>query len=269
MSQDTASSTPVRKHRRRRTILLIAIALILVVAISLVAVSCQTGDETGPPTVTVDRGTVALAVSASGSIAPGGRQSLGFADGGTVTQVLVNVGDQVQPGQLLARIDDTVARQTLAQREATLDQQLATLNKLVGGNSVEAAQASLDKAQDIERATRRQVDATNAVEPLRDGPGPHAAELRPAVAGPRRAAAGGRPGPRAGRARAPPRRPRPRPRWPRPARRPSPPPSRPAPPSRPEPPCPPEPPCRPEPPCPPEPPCRPEPPCPPAPRRPR
>ena len=82
----------------------------LVVAISIVAVSCQTGDETGPPTVTVDRGTVALAVSASGSIAPGGRQSLGFADGGTVTQVLVNVGDQVQPGQLLARIDDTVAR---------------------------------------------------------------------------------------------------------------------------------------------------------------
>ena len=162
-------------------------------AISLVAVSCLTGDETGPPTVTVDRGTVALAVSASGSIAPGGRQSLGFADGGTVTQVLVNVGDRVQPGQVLARIDDTVARQTLAQREATLDQQLATLNKLVGGNSVEAAQASLDKAQDIERATRRQVDATNSVEPVRHGPGPHAAELRPAVAGPRRAAARRRP----------------------------------------------------------------------------
>ena len=98
MSQDTATA-PVRSHRRRRTILLIAIALILVVAISIVAVSCQTGDETGPPTVTVDRGTVALAVSASGSIAPAGRQSLGFADGGTVTQVLVNVGDQVQPGQ--------------------------------------------------------------------------------------------------------------------------------------------------------------------------
>ena len=33
MSQDTVS-TPVRSHRRRRTILLIAIALILVVAIS-------------------------------------------------------------------------------------------------------------------------------------------------------------------------------------------------------------------------------------------
>ena len=161
MSQDIAS-TPVRQHGRRRTILLIATALVLIVAITVVAVSCSGNNETGPPTVVVDRGTVALAVSAWGSIPAGGRQSLGFADGGTVTEVLVNVGDQVQPGQVLARIDDTVARQTLAQRQATLAQQTATLNKLIGGNSVEAAEASLDKAQDIERATRRQVDATNA-----------------------------------------------------------------------------------------------------------
>ena len=161
MSTDIAAR-PGRLHGRRRTILLIATALVLIVAITVVAVSCSGNNETGPPTVVVDRGTVALAVSASGSIAPGGRQSLGFADGGTVTEVLVNVGDQVQPGQVLARIDDTVARQTLAQRQATLAQQTATLNKLIGGNSVEAAEASLDKAQDIERATRRQVDATNA-----------------------------------------------------------------------------------------------------------
>jgi len=130
MSEDIAS-TPVRQHGRRRTILLIATALVLIVAITIVAVSCSGNNETGPPTVVVDRGTVALSVSASGSIAPGGRQSLGFADGGTVTEVLVNVGDQVQPGQVLARIDDTVARQTLAQRQATLAQQTATLNKLM------------------------------------------------------------------------------------------------------------------------------------------
>ena len=154
-----AVATTLRRHRR---LLLVAIAVILIVAIAIVAVSFMGNEEPGPPTVTVDRGTVALAVSASGSIAPAGRQSLGFADGGTVTQVLVNVGDRVQPGQVLARIDDTVARQTLAQRQATLNQQIATLNKLIGGNTVEAAQASLDKAQDIERATRRQVDATNS-----------------------------------------------------------------------------------------------------------
>ena len=88
-----AVGTTLRRHRR---LLLVAIAVILIVAISVVAVSCTGNEEPGPPTVTVDRGTVALAVSASGSIAPSGRQSLGFADGGTVKQVLVNVGDRVR-----------------------------------------------------------------------------------------------------------------------------------------------------------------------------
>ena len=161
MSQDVAAAPNPRTHRRRRVLLLAAIALVLVVAISFAAVSCLGGQTSTAPTVRVDRGTVALAVSASGSIAPAGKQNLGFADGGTVTQVMVNVGDRVQPGQTLARIDDTVPRQTLAQRQATLAQQLATLDKLRGGTSVEQAQATLDQARDAEAATRKQVDATN------------------------------------------------------------------------------------------------------------
>jgi HlyD family secretion protein len=162
MTQDVATSAPGTRHRRRRIVLLAAISLLLIIAITLVAVSCINGEDAGPPTVRVDRGPVALAVSASGSIAPAGRQSLGFADGGTVSDVLVRVGDRVSPGQMLARVDDTVARQTLAQRQATLDQQVALLGKLRGGNAVGAAQAALDQAREIERATRAQVDATDA-----------------------------------------------------------------------------------------------------------
>jgi HlyD family secretion protein len=164
MSQALAAAPSTRRHRRRRFLLLAAIALVLIVAITVVAVSCTSNNSSGPPTVRVDRGTVALAVSASGSIAPAGQQSLGFADGGTVKDVLVKVGDRVAPGQTIARIDDTVARQTLAQRQATLNQQLATLDKLRGGNSVEAAQATLAQARDAERATRAQVEATNTAD---------------------------------------------------------------------------------------------------------
>jgi multidrug efflux pump subunit AcrA (membrane-fusion protein) len=143
-------------------ILLVTIALVLVVAIGLVGVSCLNQEEAGPPTAQVDRGRVALAVSASGSVAPAGQQNLGFADGGTVTDVFVRVGDRVEAGQVLARIDDTVARQTLAQRRATLAQQQATLDKIVTGNAVESAQATLSQAQQAEQATRAQADATNA-----------------------------------------------------------------------------------------------------------
>ena len=163
MTPDVATAAPGRSRlRRRRTFLVAAIALVLVVALFVVAVSCLPRNTSTPPTVRVDRGPVTLAVNASGNITPAGQQSLGFADGGTVSQVLVKVGDRVAPGQTLARIDDTVARQTLAQKQATLDQQLATLAKLRGGNSVEAAQASLDQARDTESKTRTQVDATNA-----------------------------------------------------------------------------------------------------------
>jgi HlyD family secretion protein len=162
MSQDVATSAAgMSPHRRRRMLLLAAIAVALVVAIAVVAVSWLSKTDKEPPTVRVDRGQVSLAVSASGSITPSGQQSLGFADGGTVTQVLVQVGDRVEPGQVLARVDDTVARQTLAQRQATLDQQTATLNKLVGGNTVQAAQATLDQARQTLDATQTQVDATN------------------------------------------------------------------------------------------------------------
>ena len=162
MSQAVAANPRLQWFRQRRNILIIAIAVVLVIAVSLVAVSCLNRSDTTAPTVRVDRGSVALAVNASGNISPSGQQNLGFADGGTVTELLVNVGDRVEPGQTLARIDDAVARATLAQRQAGLAQQLANLDKLQGATTVEQAQASLDQAQNAQDATEEQVDATNA-----------------------------------------------------------------------------------------------------------
>jgi HlyD family secretion protein len=161
MSQAVAANPRLQWFRQRRNILIIAVAVVLVIAISLVAVSCLNRSDTTAPTVRVDRGPVALAVNASGNISPSGQQNLGFADGGTVTELLVNVGDRVEAGQTLARIDDAVARATLAQRRAGLAQQLANLDKLQGATTVEQAQASLDQAQNAEDATQQQVDATN------------------------------------------------------------------------------------------------------------
>ncbi|GAA4547112.1 HlyD family efflux transporter periplasmic adaptor subunit [Pseudonocardia xishanensis] len=128
------------------------------------AVSACTGGEAPAPTVVVDRGAVSQGVSASGSLVSITQQNLGFADRGQVAELMVEVGDVVAAGQPLARIDDAAARSQLASAQAALDQQDATLGKLSGANTVEAAEAALDSARSILAATRGQVDATNAAD---------------------------------------------------------------------------------------------------------
>lgn len=127
------------------------------------AAAC-TGDTPAPPTAVVDRGTVSTAVSASGSLVSITQQNLGFADRGQIAELFVKVGDAVQAGQPLARLDDAAARSQLASAQAKLDQQQASLGKLTGGNSVEAAQAALDSAREVLDATRDQVAATDAAD---------------------------------------------------------------------------------------------------------
>jgi len=134
--------------------------LVALVAVSAALAGCG-GTDAPPPTVRVDRGPVSTTVSASGSLVAITEQNLGFAEGGQLREVLVKVGDRVTQGQVLARLDDFDLRQTLAQRQAQLAQQQSMLNKLRGGNSVEAAKANLAQAERILSATKAQVSATN------------------------------------------------------------------------------------------------------------
>jgi HlyD family secretion protein len=140
--------------RRRRG------ALVLGLAAALATAAC-TSTPAPPPTLRVDRGDVTTTVSASGKLVSVSEQNLGFAEGGRLAEVLVKVGDQVQPGQILARLDNFALTQALEQSRAQLAQQQAALDKLRNGNSVEAAQANVEQAQKILDATEEQVDATN------------------------------------------------------------------------------------------------------------
>ncbi|MCO7191432.1 HlyD family efflux transporter periplasmic adaptor subunit [Pseudonocardia sp. McavD-2-B] len=128
----------------------------------LVGLTACTGGDQPPPTAVVDRGVVSTGVSASGSLVSITQQNLGFTDGGRVTELLVEVGETVAAGQPLARLDDAEARSQVAAAQAGLDQQQASLGKLTGANTVEAAQASLASAESVLAATRDQVGAQNA-----------------------------------------------------------------------------------------------------------
>ncbi len=85
-----------------------------------------------PPAMTrVQRGTVTTAVAATGTLQPARERSLTFSVDGTVTEVRVRVGDQVAAGQVLARVDDTTAKDRVDSAQDALD----------------AAQQALDQAQ--------------------------------------------------------------------------------------------------------------------------
>ena len=79
------------------------------------------GEET-IQTATVRRGNLVIVGSGSGSLIPSAEVDLSFSSGGRLAEVSVEVGDQVQAGDVLARLDDTEAQSQVAQAENNLRQ---------------------------------------------------------------------------------------------------------------------------------------------------
>ncbi|MBN1887834.1 MAG: efflux RND transporter periplasmic adaptor subunit [Thermoflexales bacterium] len=98
-------------------------------------------------TASVERGTLRVTVDASGSLAPNDEVALAFLAGGRVTEVAVKVGDTVQVGDVLARLDDADAREAVANAETQVRQ--AEINLASARVEAEAGlkQANLASAQ--------------------------------------------------------------------------------------------------------------------------
>jgi HlyD family secretion protein len=112
-----------------------------------------------PPVTRVQRGNVGTTVSASGALAAVTSQNLGFPNGAQLTELAVRVGDQVQPGQVLAKLDPFAFQQALNQQQAQLSQQQALLAGVQSATTVPGARATLDQAKKVLDATRDNVDA--------------------------------------------------------------------------------------------------------------
>jgi HlyD family secretion protein len=112
-----------------------------------------------PPTGRVERGTVATQVSASGSLSAIREQNLGFPMTGQLKEVAVKVGQRVSPGQILARQDDFLLRQTLNQLQGQLNSQQALLSEALNDTTIHGDQASLEETRRIVTATEKSVDA--------------------------------------------------------------------------------------------------------------
>ncbi|GAA1299162.1 hypothetical protein Psi02_62190 [Planotetraspora silvatica] len=89
--------------------------------VAYAALGSGSPDEAAPLTARVTRGTVTSSVSASGSVESSRTRSLDFTTSGTVESIAVEPGDKVKKGQVLARVDDTAAQESLSAAKASLD----------------------------------------------------------------------------------------------------------------------------------------------------
>jgi HlyD family secretion protein len=142
---------------------------------ALYLTACGTETNAQPtPVLTPDAGTTSSpitdSITANGVLLPAQQVELSFGAGGFVESILVEVGENVQAGQTLARLDSTEAEWAVRQAEATLMTSQAHLDLLLGGATaaeiataeadVIIAEIALEEAQQTyylirERAVRR------------------------------------------------------------------------------------------------------------------
>jgi multidrug efflux pump subunit AcrA (membrane-fusion protein) len=114
-------------------------------------------------TAQVTRGIVLSSVSATGNVAADRTIGLDFGSSGRVTDVLVQPGDQVQPGQVLARIDPANATTSLDLAQANLTSAEAKLSDAKAGlTPAERAQLDISEEQAAAQVTSAQQALTNA-----------------------------------------------------------------------------------------------------------
>ena len=137
---------------KRRTLyaLLGVIAIVAVVGVIVWRTRAAEATAEDRQTATVERGTLLVAVSASGVIEPHGRVDLTFEQPGLVDEVLVEVGDTVKKGDMLAQLDTDQLALQVRQAQAALASAEAQLDRLKTGarpEEIAAAKASLQAAE--------------------------------------------------------------------------------------------------------------------------
>jgi HlyD family secretion protein len=142
-----------------RRVLAIGVPLLLLVVLLVGCTAKKQTTTTTQVTATAKKGNLALDITAVGNLAYSQSEELSFDTNGTVSEVLVNIGDSVTKGQVLARLDMTVWQQNITNLESTLvskqqsltqaQQSLTNANRTVANkeNAVTVAQQAVDDAK--------------------------------------------------------------------------------------------------------------------------
>ena len=144
----------------RRHWMSVASRLALALTLMLPLAACGE-DQEEPLAVPITRASVKSTATATGTLQAITEQNLGFASGGRLAELDVVVGQHVEPGQVLAKLDDFEVSEELQRAHGQLDQERAVLGRIRDGNQVAAAEADVARAQDVLEATEEQADAVN------------------------------------------------------------------------------------------------------------
>jgi len=106
--------------------------------------------EVASPTAVVTVGSIEETVSARGNVVADRQATLAFASSGQISELLAEEGQQVEAGQVLARLDTTSLEWQVARAQAGLDTAQARLEQqqeLPSEEELASAQATLDSAK--------------------------------------------------------------------------------------------------------------------------
>jgi multidrug efflux pump subunit AcrA (membrane-fusion protein) len=98
---------------------IVAVALVAI-AITSLGTSSSSSSAATKRTATVGKGVVQSTVSGNGTLEPAQKVELGFGASGEVTAIRVKAGQKVSKGEVLAEVDSSSARASLASAEAQL-----------------------------------------------------------------------------------------------------------------------------------------------------
>jgi HlyD family secretion protein len=118
------------------------------------AVSANDSEGEKVQTATVRQGNITISATGAGTVIPAVEISLSFPGSGLIAELLVQVGDEVQAGDVLARLDDTDAQETLlnaqlqlAQAAMQTDASATEVGMSFDDISIEQARLNLEEAQ--------------------------------------------------------------------------------------------------------------------------
>ena len=138
------------KHRMNRWMLLslIVLAIVLSGGIYYYATTQTSNEENVIETSTIETGNIILSATGLGTLIPSEEVSFGFKNSGEVSEVLVSLGENVEAGQVLARLESGTLALQYEQAEANFAALSSPAEIASAKQAVLEAQESLATAKD-------------------------------------------------------------------------------------------------------------------------